>query len=368
MTSIPQDAGPPDWIEDDPLGAQMRSEAFITRNGASADEADTAGGWARVDLSSFIGLPAEEPQIAGVFYPGRRHLISGPGEAAKTWLCLGAAVSEIKADRGVLWADLDGMGPREIASRLTAYGVTPEEIATLVYFTNPEGELDDAQTFRLLEWARETECRMLVSDAFTGFLVRHGLDGNVGKDVEQAWQLLDPLTAADLAVVLIDHVVKLERSRNGQAIGSERKGTAAHLHFDLRPLEKFQRGGTGRSRIGVSRDRGAYFPRPYAGELVLRSDAETGAVTWTIQPPRDDETFRPTKLMERVSKFVEGYSEGVSKRAIEAGVKGNTDASRLALELLVTEGFIHRAIGANRSQLHTALKPYREADEQENEE
>lgn len=267
----------------------------------------------------------------------------------------------------VIWCDLDGMGPREIASRLTAYGVTPEEIAARIYFTAPEGELDDAQTRRLLKWAGEADCRMLVSDAFTGFLVRHGLDGNVTRDVEQVWQRLDAIKDAGLAAVLIDHVVKNAKNRNGEAIGSERKGTAAHLHFDLKPLEKFQRGGTGRSRIGVSRDRGAYFPRPYAGELVLRSDADTGAVTWTIQAPRDDDTFRPTHLMEKVSKFVEGYPEGVTKRALESSVKGNTDAKRLALELLVTEGFVHREIGANRSQLHTALKPYREADEQDTE-
>jgi hypothetical protein len=348
-----------DWddLEDDPLGAQMLSEA--ASNGASS------GGWSRVDLAEFIGLPAEEPQIAGVFYPGRRHLISGPGEAAKTWLCLGAAVTEIKAGRGVIWADLDGMGPREIASRLTAYGVTPKEIAARVYFTAPESELDNVQTLRLLEWARETKCRMLVSDAFTGFLVRHGLDGHVTKDVEKAWQRLDPIKDAGLAAVLIDHVVKNPKNRNGEAIGSERKGTAAHLHFDLKPLEKFQRGGTGRSRIAVTRDRGAYFPRPFAGELVLRSDADTGAVTWTIQAPRDDETFRPTHLMEKVSKFVEAYPEGVTKRTIESGVGGATDYKRLALETLITEGFVHREIGANRSQLHTSLKPYREADEQE---
>jgi hypothetical protein len=354
-----------DGIEDDPLGAQMRGEAYVTSNGAATST--ETGGWSRVDLAEFIGLPAEEPQIAGVFYPGRRHLISGPGEAAKTWLCLGAAVAEIKDGRGVIWADLDGMGPREIASRLTAYGVTEDELAALVYFTAPEGELDDAQTFRLLEWARETGCRMLVSDAFTGFLVRHGLDGNVTKDVEQAWQILDPVKDAGLAAVLIDHVVKNAKNRKGEAIGSERKGTAAHLHFDLTPLEKFQRGGTGRSRIGVSRDRGAYFPRPFAGELVLHSDADTGAVTWTIEAPRTDGTFRPTHLMEKVSKFVEGYPDGVTKRTLEAGVKGNTDAKRLALELLITEGYVHRETGANRSQLHTSLKPYREDDEQENE-
>lgn len=319
--------------------------------------------WTRTNLADFLGLPAELPDIAGLFYPARRVLISGPGEALKTWLCLAAAVAEIKSGRGVIWADLDGMGPREIAARLIALGVTESEIAELVYFTHPEGQLGLPELHELLAWASTNGCRLFVMDAFTGFLVAHGLDGNLGADVEQAWKRLDGLCAAGIAVVLIDHVVKNPDNRNGQAIGSERKGTAAHLHFDLKPLEKLARGGIGRSRIGVSRDRGAYFPRPFAGELLIYSDADSGMVTWTVKPPgAEGDTFRPTGYMEKVSRYVE-TNPRASKDAIETGVDGKATHIRHALSLLVAEGYISQETGAKGAHIHHSVKPFREADE-----
>jgi hypothetical protein len=203
----------------------------------------------------------------------------------------------------------------------------------------------------------------LIADAFTGFLVQHDLDGNLGKDVEKAWQRFDRFLAAGIAVVLIDHVIKNPDNRNGQAIGSERKGTASYLHFDLHSLEKLARGGTGRSRIGVSRDRGAYFPRPFAGELVLRSNIETGAVAWMIKPPRaEGETFRPTGYMEKVSRYIEAHSDA-AKGDIETGVPGGTDYIRLALDILLEEEFVSQTRGAHGALLHNSLKAYREADD-----
>jgi hypothetical protein len=323
---------------------------------------DPPSRWTRTNLADYVGLSPEVPEIAGVFYLGQRHLISGPGEAAKTWLCLAAAVAEIKDGRGVIWADLDGMGPRDITARLVALGVTEAEIADLVYFTNPEGELEVPEIAELRAWASTTQCRLFVADAFTGFLVAHDLDGYISRDVEKAWLRLDPLREAGIAVVLIDHVVKNERAQNGQAIGSERKGTAAYLHFDLKVAagEKLSRGGTGRSRIGTSRDRGAYFQRPSAGELVLYSDADTGAVAWTINPPRVEGQFRPTGYMEKVSRYLEGVTEA-PKGDVEAGVGGKTDYVRLALDLLVEEGYVSRTKGPRGALLHASLKPYREA-------
>ena len=322
-----------------------------------------ASRWTRTNLADYVGLPPEVPEIAGVFYPGQRHLISGPGEAAKTWLCLAAAVAEIKASRGVIWADLDGMGPRDITARLVALGVTKAEIADLVYFTNPEGELEPPEIAELLAWASANQCRLFVADAFTGFLVAHDLDGYISRDVEKAWLRLDPLREAGIAVVLIDHVVKNERAQNGQAIGSERKGTAAYLHFDLKPRDKLSRGGTGRSRVGTSRDRGAYFPRPSAGELVLYSDADTGAVTWKIDPPRQEgETFRPTGYMEKVSRYLEKHPDA-AKGSVETGVGGKAEYVRSALDLLVDEGFVSRTPGAHGALIHNVEKPYREAED-----
>ena len=261
------DAGPSEHDREDPANT-ADAYAFLAavpelRPEEIALDGDIFGDppsrWTRTNLADYVDLPPEVPEIAGVFYPGQRHLVSGPGEAAKTWLCLVAAVAEINAGRGVIWADLDGMGPRDITARLVALGITKAAIGDLVYFTNPEGELEEPEIAELLAWASTAKCRIFVTDAFTDILVEKRLDGKTENNLHKAWQRLDPLRTAGIAVVLIDHVVKNERAQNGQAIGSERKGTAAYLHFDLKALAggKLSRGGTGRSRRGTRRDRGA---------------------------------------------------------------------------------------------------------------
>src|SRR5205085_11813439 len=125
-----------------------------------------------------------------------------------------------------------------------------------------------------------------------------------------------------------------------------------HLHIDLKPIEKLQGGGTGPSRVDVSRDRGAYFQRPHAGELVLISDDDTGAVTWRLQPPTTDQAggFRPTNLMEKVSRYVEDCVGGCSKRQVRENVGGKATYVAQATKLLVEEGFLHeRAEGAGKA-------------------
>lgn len=73
-------------------------------------------------------------------------------------------------------------------------------------------------------------------------------------------------------------------------------------------------------------------------------------------------TTRPTVLMERISRFVE-ITPGVTKNAIETAVKGKRDYLRLALELLIQEGFIHAQAGSNKSFEHRSIVPFREDHE-----
>jgi hypothetical protein len=109
------------------------------------------------------------------------------------------------------------MGPRDITARLLALGASEEEIEHYVFFTNPEGQLDAPEICELLAWASETRCRLLVADAFTGFLVQHDLDGNLGKDVEKAWQRLDRFLAAGIAGRKYDQRHSVERRARNSA-------------------------------------------------------------------------------------------------------------------------------------------------------
>jgi hypothetical protein len=54
---------------------------------------------------------------------------------------------------------------------------------------------------------------------------------------------------------------------------------------------------------------------------------------------RDGDAFEPTYLMEKISRYVQ-LNPGLSKKSIEGVLNGKTDTKRLALELLVTRGYI----------------------------
>jgi len=68
--------------------------------------------------------------------------------------------------------------------------------------------------------------------------------------------------------------------------------------------------------------------------------------------------FRPTGQMEQVSKLLEG-DPGLSKRSIRSAVKGKNEYIDLALDLLVSEGFVERQKDGNHS-----LRPFREAEDE----
>jgi hypothetical protein len=205
-----------------------------------------------------------------------------------------------------------------------------------------------------------------VIDAFTGALQIHGLDPNSSIDVEKFYRLVvDTLRAHDGAVALSDHLRKDRESRGKWAIGSERKIGAADVHLGLEAAQPFGHGKTGKAKIVTHKDRPGQLPRPKAGELELVSDPDTGRVTWTLTlaDPSDERPFRPTHLMERVSRYVENCVGPPSRNEVEGAVKGNAKAVRLAIDTLLSEGHFEKHPGPRNSHLLAPLKPYRETDD-----
>lgn len=74
-------------------------------------------------------------------------------------------------------------------------------------------------------------------------------------------------------------------------------------------------------------------------------------------------TWRPTGLMERVSRHLESAGEPLSVRVLGNDVTGNKDHIKVATEVLVTEGYVTTENGPRNAILHTAVKPYRQADD-----
>lgn len=120
-------------------------------------------------------------------------------------------------------------------------------------------------------------------------------------------------------------------------------------------------------KLILAKDRHGHIPGQVGSTVALVTIApedDGDRVTVTLDPPdRVDQagTFRPTVLMERLSRALEDHP-GLSKRAIRATVKGKATFVDTALELLIAEQFV--AVEADgQARLHRASRPYREAED-----
>lgn len=322
--------------------------------------------WLPIDLVERAARPPEPPDIVGLFYRGSNHLLSGESEALKTWLALIAATDELRAGRGVLWIDGDDVGPGAVLERLRLLGADDEAIAACFAYIAPDEPLDPGTLPGLLNAARKCDCWLAVLDGFNPLLHLHGLDPNSGTDVETFYRLVDPIRKLDIANLLTDNVVKNREARGSWAIGSERKRSKADVHLGMRTLEPLSRAsGRGRARIEVHKDRPGHLERPSPGLLVIEN-ADAGLV-WRIdqdESHRADGEFRPTNLMEKVSRWLEPQPEPQSRNQIESAKLGKAEYVRIAIDCLIREGYAVEFQGARGARLVRLERAFREADDE----
>lgn len=225
--------------------------------------------------------PPEPPDIIGLFYPGYFHLLSGESEALKTWLALVAAAEELRAGRGVLWVDGDDVGDGAVLERLRLLGVDDDVITAKFAYMVPAEPLDQDRLADVLAAAEARACRLAVMDGFNPLLVLHGLNADSGSDVETFYRLINPIRKLGAATILTDNVVKSRDARGAWAIGSERKKSKAEVHLGMTTVEKLVRGGRGRARIDVHKDRPGHIVRPSPGYLIL--DSTSDVFEWKIE-------------------------------------------------------------------------------------
>jgi NrS-1 polymerase HBD domain len=322
--------------------------------------------WTPLDVVALGATPPKPPEIAGLFYVGKRHNLAGESEALKSWLLLAAAVAELRDGRGVVWVDGDLVGPSDLLERLRSLGVGDDTIREAFLYFVPESPLRDSAD--LVGPLSERGGRLAVLDGFNPLLFLHGCDPDKGVGIEAFMRAVaNPLRDAGAAVVLADNVAKAREARGSWAIGSERKKSAVEVQIGMSIVEPFGRGRVGKSKLTVHKDRPGYLERPSPGLFVLSSDVDSGRVSWRIEPDHsvgEDGEFRPTHLMEKVSRYLELRApEPCSRRQIEEDVTGKRDALRAAIDQLVAEGFAVEFPGERGARLVKSEKAYRETDE-----
>lgn len=327
-------------------------EAYRRAQNGSAPDDST---WDIRNLADVDDSDPEPPTLGGLnlLYPSKRHVFSGPQEAAKTLAAYIAMLAVIREGGRVLLIDFE-MGERDAKRRLLELGAKIEEFALLDY-VEPETVMTAAIAKKLVE----RNPRLVVVDASAGAYDLQGLDDNKRSDVERfSSTFMRPFWKAQIATLVIDHVVKNVEARQNYAIGSERKVGGVDVHLGFTVVHPIKRGAKGVYKITTHKDRPGFHKRGKLADMELVSDPETHAITWEFKAASEtdeEHPFRPTVLMERVSRYLESQVEPVSQRQVEKDVTGKGAYIRQALSILRDEGYVEDMGAGN-----TLVRAYRE--------
>jgi hypothetical protein len=334
---------------------------------AAASNGQTAGHepttWAPIDLAPV--LDGDDPNDApamllrtdglALAYQEGIHALNGEPESLKSAVAQAWTAWLVRQQRLVVYIDCE-TSARTVVRRLLGLGLDAAEVHEFVRYIRPTEPLAGAGAADLdaaLEGAS-----LVVLDGLTEALVMHGFEPNSNRDVAAFFALVPQRIAQHgIAVAIIDHVVKSKQERGRWAVGAGHKLALVDVayRFDLiRP---------GLSRIELVKDRHGLIRESlgggHAGEVELKADGEQ--LCLEIRPPlqiRTDDGFRPTVLMERVSRFLELAHEPLSARRIVEAVEGKSTYVLAALKFLVSDGNVS-VQRRGQAQLHTSAFPFR---------
>jgi hypothetical protein len=307
-----------------------------------------------------------------LLYAGRLNAAIGETESLKSWFAAVATKQELAEGHHVIYIDFEDT-PETAVERLRALGATEEQIDANLSYLQPDGRFDDLAKMVVED---KIEVRgaptLVVIDGVTEAMGIAGLDPISGPDVAAFYASFPSrLARTGAAVLLVDHVTKGTENRGRWAIGSERKlsglGGAAY-GFDV--IATFGRGRTGKVKITLSKDRcGHVRQHETAGKVITFMELKSwpdGGVTASLEVPKGstDVPFRPTEIMEKLSKLVEG-TPGMGVKQLRAAVSCKATTTDLALEILVNEGYFGIESGPRGMKRHVSLRPFRAAEDED---
>lgn len=303
---------------------------------------------AKIRSGEYQPITPEILAVAGalpLFYRSRINSLFGESGGGKTWVAL-AALAEVVASGGeAAMIDYED-NPAGIAERLVLMGLTDDEIARVDYRNPTGGDL-------LTGLAQMTGDYALVVIDSTGEAMAAGaVDSNSDREVAQWFALVKHFARlpSEPAVVILDHVPKDKEAPTSYAIGSQRKRAAVTgAAYRVDTLKEPAKGRNGKLKLTVAKDRPGNRPKgSVAAEVdVLGTDGPGKVALHQSDAQAAAEAgapFRPTVLMERVSRYLESLIglkvPGDSARGIEKMVTGNARGIRTAIEILAAEEWI----------------------------
>lgn len=303
---------------------------------------------------------------AGLLYPGCVNGLAGESGSAKTWTALALSRQLIDAHRHVLYFDLED-SPEGVVSRLLAMGCAPDGILDFFHYGSPRERFDDLAQDTVQCLIRDLGVALVVLDSTGEAMGLDGVESNSDAEVA-AWFRKMPAALAALgpAVLLLDHTGKVDAS-GLWPIGSQRKRAAiSGVQYMQQVVRPFARGQGGKAVLRVAKDRHGFYPvKAVAAELVVEPHGDDVTVSLVAPTSASDEEgrFRPTGLMEKVSRALEGSPEPLSWRGIQDRVKGKREYISQAVDVLISEGYVVTTSGPRNATLHTSVKCFRDSSE-----
>lgn len=368
---------------------------FLARKPAAPSSSDSPAAtlqpsWEPVDLSSVLDgtheplQPTLLPRTDGqhLLYAGLVHDFHGESESGKSMVAQAETARLLKAGHRVVYIDYESTAAT-LVGRLRLMGVPGDAIRAHLSYLRPERSPADAAERDAWLALLAEPAALVVIDGVTEALTTMGRS-TVDNDEVTLWFRQVPrriAQATGAAVVLVDHVTKSTEGRGRFAIGAQAKMSALDgASYAVEVVQPLGRGMCGVLRMWVGKDREGGV-RPYCGHFraadraqlaaTIVVDSTAGPITVEVQPPdglqgTEAKPFRPTFLMERLSRALEASTVPLSSNALVKTadyVAGKAEAKRKALSLLVNEGYVTVAPGANNAALHTCVRPFREGSE-----
>lgn len=348
---------------------------------------DTPATWAPVDLTDILAgtyvpeAPALMARTDGRFllYRGRVHSFHGESESGKS-LIVQAHAAQLLIDGGqVVYIDYES-DAAAVVGRLIELGVPVEAIRHRFVYIHPETSPTKREAERQA-WAAllSQPFDLAVIDGVTDALGTVGAKSNDNDEIA-AWcrniaRRIARNTGA--AVILIDHVTKDAESRGRFALGGQAKMNALDgAAYVVEVVEALGRGMRGVVSLRIAKDRpggvrahcGTFrkLDRTQEAARIVVDSRVANRIDVTVEAPAAVSTvtmadrFRPTVLMERVSRFMQGAPGELSLNRIRESVSGKAKVIDEAVTILAVENFLEEGVGPRSARMFRHVKLYTE--------
>ena len=372
-------------VADDQPSADTREEDA----GDAMAEERPGTSWQAVDLTVIVAglrdgtLERPRPTVGALsmsdtdearalFYRGKVNGLAGESGCGKSFVAMAVSAQEMREGRAVVFIDPEDSAVGAV-SRLLDMGVRAETITQHFHYLSPTEGLSALAWLDLAELLDEVAPSLVVIDSTGEGLSIAGRNPNADEEVA-AWFRSVPRRIADHpttpAVLVLDHVTKTDDG-GLWPIGSQRKRAAINgAQYMLRLVKQFSRDQAGSAVLTVAKDRHGHYRHGQKVAQLHVAPAGDGRVQLDLMylpdtAPAEGGPFRPTVLMERVSRYLENHPGAADRtaRQVRTRVQGKEKSILDAADLLVMEGFAVTEVGAHAATVYTSLKPFRAADD-----